>query len=47
MTHDHALGYKIPYKSVIMEHNLHEDAEVPRYPRAHGLEVFYQRVSRL
>jgi MoaA/NifB/PqqE/SkfB family radical SAM enzyme len=43
---EHRLGYTIRLKTVIMEHNLHEVAEVARFARAHGLEVFYQPIEQ-
>jgi MoaA/NifB/PqqE/SkfB family radical SAM enzyme len=42
----HNLGYTIRLKTVIMEHNLHDVAEVARYAQAHGLEVFYQPIEQ-
>jgi MoaA/NifB/PqqE/SkfB family radical SAM enzyme len=43
---DHKLGYTIRLKTVIMEHNLHDVAEIARYARSHGLETFYQPVEQ-
>jgi len=43
---EHRLGYIIRLKTVIMEHNLHEVANVARYARTHGLEVFYQPIEQ-
>ncbi len=43
---EHKLGYIIRLKTVIMEHNLHDVAEMARYARAHGLEVFYQPIEQ-
>jgi MoaA/NifB/PqqE/SkfB family radical SAM enzyme len=43
---EHKLGYIIRLKTVIMEHNLHEVAEVARFARAHELEVFYQPIEQ-
>jgi MoaA/NifB/PqqE/SkfB family radical SAM enzyme len=43
---EHKLGYIIRLKTVIMEHNLHDVAEVARYARTHGLEVFYQPIEQ-
>jgi MoaA/NifB/PqqE/SkfB family radical SAM enzyme len=43
---EHKLGYIIRLKTVIMEHNLHDVAEVARFARAHGLEVFYQPIEQ-
>jgi MoaA/NifB/PqqE/SkfB family radical SAM enzyme len=43
---EHKLGYRIRLKTVIMEHNLHEVADVARYAQAHGLEVFYQPIEQ-
>jgi MoaA/NifB/PqqE/SkfB family radical SAM enzyme len=40
------LGYKIRLKTVIMEQNLHDVANIARYAQAHGLEVFYQPVEQ-
>jgi len=42
----HKLGYTIRLKTVIMEHNLHDVAEIARYARTHGLEVFYQPIEQ-
>ena len=36
----------IRLKTVIMEHNLHDVAEMARYARTHGLEVFYQPIEQ-
>ena len=43
---EHQLGYTIRLKTVIMEHNLHDVAEVARYARAHGLEAYYQPIEQ-
>jgi MoaA/NifB/PqqE/SkfB family radical SAM enzyme len=43
---EHALGYTIRLKTVIMEHNLPDVAAVARYARTHGLEVFYQPIEQ-
>jgi MoaA/NifB/PqqE/SkfB family radical SAM enzyme len=43
---DYKLGYIIRLKTVIMEHNLHDVAEIARYGRVHGLEVFYQPIEQ-
>jgi MoaA/NifB/PqqE/SkfB family radical SAM enzyme len=40
------LGYTIRLKTVIMEHNLGEVAELARYAESHGLEVFYQPIEQ-
>ncbi len=42
----HKLGYVIRLKTVIMEQNLHDVANIARYARAHGLEVFYQPIEQ-
>jgi len=42
----HKLGYTIRLKTVIMEHNLHDVAEIARYARTRGLEVFYQPIEQ-
>ncbi len=43
---EHKLGYTIRLKTVIMEHNLHDVAEIARYARTHGLEVWYQPIEQ-
>ncbi len=43
---DHNLGYTIRLKTVVMEHNLHDVAQVARYAGAHGLEVWYQAIEQ-
>src|SRR5208337_2352065 len=43
---EHGLGYTIRLKTVIMEHNLHDVANIARYARTHGLEVFYQPIEQ-
>lgn len=43
---EHKLGYTIRLKTVIMEHNLHDVANIARYARTHGLEVWYQPIEQ-
>ena len=43
---EHKLGYTIRLKTVVMEHNLHDVAEIARYAQSHGLEVWYQPVEQ-
>jgi len=43
---EHKLDYMIRLKTVVMEQNLHDVAEVARYARTHGLEVYYQPIEQ-
>jgi len=43
---DHKLDYVIRLKAVIMEHNLHDVADVARFARTRDLEVFYQPIEQ-
>jgi MoaA/NifB/PqqE/SkfB family radical SAM enzyme len=43
---EHRLGYAVRLKTVIMEHNLHDVANVARYASENGFEVFYQAVEQ-
>jgi MoaA/NifB/PqqE/SkfB family radical SAM enzyme len=43
---EHRLGYTIRLKTVIMEHNLNQVADVARFAGEHRLEVFYQPIEQ-
>jgi MoaA/NifB/PqqE/SkfB family radical SAM enzyme len=42
----HKLGYTIRLKTVVMEQNLHDVANIARYAAAHDLEVWYQPIEQ-
>ena len=46
MRAEQKLGYAIRLKTVIMEQNLHDLANVARYGAEHGFEIFYQAVEQ-
>jgi len=46
MRAEHNLGYVIRLKTVIMEHNLHDLANVAHYAAENGFEIFYQAVEQ-
>ena len=43
---ERGLGYTIRLKTTVMAHNLEETAEVARYAKTNGLEVFYQPIEQ-
>jgi MoaA/NifB/PqqE/SkfB family radical SAM enzyme len=46
MRKEHALGYTIRLKNVIMSHNLDDTIEVARYGNEEGMETFFQPIEQ-
>jgi hypothetical protein len=46
MRAEHRLAFRIRLKTVIMEHNLDDLAEVARFATTGGMEVFYQPIEQ-
>jgi MoaA/NifB/PqqE/SkfB family radical SAM enzyme len=46
MRSEHRLRYAVRLKTVLMEQNLHDAANVARFAQANGFEIFYQAVEQ-